>query len=83
MTAARTFLLEALIRVAGGGDVSEVELVTSVPDPSALDRDEKNAWEELSHWADDDDLRERDALYANYKRGRIRDHIAALNVNGS
>ena len=83
MTAARAFLLEALQRVADGGDVGAAELDTAVPDPFALDYAEKNAWEELSHWADDDDIRERDGRYAAHKRERMRDHVAALIANGS
>jgi hypothetical protein len=53
-----------------------------VPSPLALDRDEKNAWEELSHWADDSDVRARDARYTTHKRDRMRDRLAALNVGG-
>lgn len=78
MTIARASLLEALQRVADGRDVTESELETAVPDPFALDPAEKAAWEELSHWADDDDIRERDERYAASKRERMRDHIAAL-----
>ena len=83
MTAARAFFLDALQRVANGGDVREVELDMAVPDPFALDHVEKSAWEELSHWADDDDIRERDERYAACKRERMRDHVAALMANGS
>lgn len=82
MTAARAFLLEALQRVLDGGDVGEVELVAAVPDPLALDRAEKNAWEELSHWADDGDIRTRDERYATYKREVLRDRLAALTMDG-
>ena len=82
MTVARAFFLEALQRVADGGDVAESELDTAVPDPFALDRAEKIAWEELSHWADDDDIRERDERYTAAKRKRLRDHVAALRSNG-
>jgi hypothetical protein len=46
MTKARFFLLEALQRVADGGDIGEAELHTAVPDPFSLDRAEKNAWED-------------------------------------
>jgi hypothetical protein len=82
-TIARTFLLEALQRVADGGDVTESELETAVPHSSALGPAEKIAWEELSHWADDDDIRERDKRYAASKRERMRDHFAALTENGN
>lgn len=82
MTAARAFLLEALQRVANGGDVSEAELDAAVPDPFALDHAEKNASEELSLWADDADIRERDEGYAASKREWMCDHVAALTAFG-
>jgi hypothetical protein len=55
-----------------------------VPDPFALDPAEKTAWEELSHWADDGDMREWDERYAAAKRERMRmrDHVAALRSHG-
>lgn len=80
MTAARAFLLEALGRVAGGGDIDDAELEDAVPNPLALGREEKAAWEELSYWADDGDIRKRDERYAAFKRTRMRDHLAALAV---
>ena len=81
MTDIRTFLLESLDRVGGGGDISEAELAAAVPSPLLLRRDEKIAWKELSHWIDDDDIRERDPHYATNKRRRMRDHLANLNRN--
>lgn len=78
MTIARAFLLEVLQRVTDGGDVAESELDTAVPNPFALDAVEKTAWEELSHWVDDGDIRERDGRNAASKRERMRDHAAAL-----
>jgi hypothetical protein len=83
VTAARTYLLEALKRVADGGDIAQQELDAAVPDPFILDRDEKKAWEELSHWADDADIRERDENYAGFKRDWMRDRIRLLNSKGS
>ena len=68
MTGPRSFLLEALQRVADGGDISEAELDAAIPDPFVLDKIEQDAWEELSHWADDADIRERDDKYAAFKR---------------
>jgi hypothetical protein len=53
-----------------------------VPDPFALDPAEKTAWEELSHWADDGDMRDWDERYAAAKRERMRDHVAALRSHG-
>lgn len=82
MNLVRAFLLEALQRVADGGDIDMTELDTAVPNPRSLDRHEKSAWEELSHWADDGDIRERDQRYAQLKRERMSDHAAALTANG-
>jgi hypothetical protein len=76
---ARAQLLEALQRVADGGDITAEELDATVSDPLTLDRVEKDAWEQLSHWADDGDIRAKDAQYATFKRELMRDHIAALN----
>ena len=72
MTAARASLLEDLQRVADGEDIVEAELEAAVPDPFMLDPAEKNAWEDLSHWADDDDIRERDEHYAALEPERMR-----------
>jgi hypothetical protein len=83
MTAARTFLLEALQRVADGGDIFQQELDAAIPNPLVLDRNEKMAWQELSHWTDDADIRENDESYAAFKRDWMRDRIKALNANGS
>ncbi len=82
MTTARSFLLDALRRVADGGEIDSGELDAAVPDPFSLDKAEKNAWEELSHWIDDDDIRARDERYATFKRERMRKHIAALTATG-
>jgi hypothetical protein len=79
MSDARAYLISALQRVADGGDVTADELSIAVPDPLVLDDVERAAWEELSHWADDDDIREKDPDYATFKREWMRDHIATLS----
>ena len=73
MTEARSFLVEALRRVAEGGDIDNVELSAAIPDLFALSKNKKRAWEELSPWADDDDIRARDTYYADFKRRRMSD----------
>lgn len=79
MTSARDYLLATLQRIVDGGDLTTDELDVAIPDPGLLDgRSEKDAWEELSHWADDDDIRARDVRYSEHKRERMRDHIARL-----
>lgn len=78
MTDLRQFLIEALTRVANGGDIDNAELHFAVPDPFVLDPVERNAWQELTHWADDDDIRAKDARYAVFKRERMRDCLLEL-----
>jgi hypothetical protein len=79
MTEARAYLLFALQRVADGGDITVDELDAMIPDPLLLDSAERGAWEQLSHWADDADIRAKDTHYAIFKRERMREQIAALN----
>jgi len=78
MTSARAHLLTMLERVADGGDITTQELDLAIPDPLILDEREKAAWEELSHWADDEDIRMRDARYTGFKRQWMRDHMSTL-----
>ena len=78
MTDVRTYLLSTLQRVADGGDLTTAELDAAIPDPMLLDRAERAAWEELSHWADDADIRAKDAHYASFKREWMRAHIERL-----
>ena len=75
---ARSFLLAALGRVAAGGDIERQELDHAFANPRALSKAEKAAWEELSHWAGDGDIRERDARYEAFKREWVRKHMTAL-----
>lgn len=79
MKTARDYLLATLQRIVAGGDLTTDELGRAIPDPRLLDdRSEMDAWEELSHWADDDDIRAKDARYREHKRERMRGHIARL-----
>ena len=78
MFEARVFLLAALQRVVDGGDFKDAELNAALPDYATIDRDEKVAWQELSHWADDADIREKDGRYASYKRDRMRHCLELL-----
>ena len=79
MTAARAYLLSTLQKVADGGDLTTEELDAAVPNPRLLDSAEKDAWEQLSHWADDADIRAKDVRYASFKRDWMRAHIKALS----
>ena len=80
MTDAHQYLRDTLQRIVDGGDLTTEELDAVVPDPVILSRVERDAWEELSHWADDDDIRAKDKRYAANKRDRMRDHITALSA---
>ncbi|MCC2976363.1 hypothetical protein LK533_06710 [Sphingomonas sp. PL-96] len=83
MVDARAFLIAALRRVADGGDIDNAELDAAVPDPLSLARCEKDAWEALSHWADDDDIRARDPRYATLMRDTVRRCLANLTQSDS
>ncbi len=80
MTDARRYIRDTLQRIVDGGDLTTEELDAAVPNPLLLCRDEQAAWEELSHWADDNDIRARDERYAASKRDRMRDQITALSA---
>ncbi len=80
MTDARRYLRDTLQRIVDGGDLTTEELDAAVLNPLLLGRVEQNAWEELSHWADDDDIRAKDERYAASKRNRMRDQIIALSA---
>lgn len=79
MTGSRDYLIATLQRIVDGGDLTIEELDAAIPDPRGLERAEKDAWIQLSHWADDSDIRAKDHRYAAFKREWMRDHIKALN----
>ncbi|WP_159709822.1 hypothetical protein [Sphingomonas sp. AX6] len=79
MSKARAYLRSALERVASGGDIAADQLDAAVADPRLLNRAEKDAWQELSHWADDKDIRKKDPKYTASRRERMMNHIAALD----
>lgn len=78
MTAMRSYLLDTLQRVVDGGDVDPDELSATVPKPLELNSVEQSAWQQLSQWADDADIRQKDASYASFKRERMEHYIAVL-----
>ena len=78
VSATASSLVMLLQRVVGGGDVSSLELERAVPDPFVLKGSERAAWEELSHWADDEDLRAKDPAYGKFKREWMRDRLHSL-----
>ena len=78
MTDAHHYLADSLQRVIAGGDITSEELHGAIPDPRPLTRQQYDAWEELSHWADDADIREKDPKYAVFKRDWMRAALKAL-----
>jgi len=80
MSDARTFLLDALQRASLGIQVTNEELLGTIPDPSSLDKIEKQAWRKLSHWADDGDIRARDPAYRDMQEKQIAAALADLQA---
>ncbi len=74
----RTFLMTTLQRVANGGDIFAAELSKGVPDPAALDSDEREALTELKLWIEDRDIHLRETNYTRFKREWMRDRLAVL-----
>lgn len=85
MNAAKTFLLDALERVADDGDIRQDELDAAIPNPLDLNLVERVAWQQLAQWVDDADIRQTDGCYAKLKGKRMRGQLAALSdsSNGS
>jgi hypothetical protein len=80
LTADRLFLIDGLRRVLDGGSFTNDELFSGVADPLALDEFEKTAWECLSHWADDDDVRAKDPGYEARQREKVAEALADLEA---
>ncbi len=78
VTAARSYLLATLQRVANGGDLTTDELDATILDPLLLGGAERNPWEELSHWANDGDICAKDTSYVFIKPEWMLYRIAAL-----
>lgn len=79
MVANRTYLRDTLQRVVDGGDITNEELYEAIPEPLHLSKLELGAWERLSHWADDGDIRASEPGYAEDQRERMRYWIARLD----
>jgi hypothetical protein len=79
----KSYLLDTLQRVVDGGDVDPDELTAAVPNPFELNSVEKSAWQQLSQWADDADIRQKDDSYATFKRERMRHYLGVLKRSGT
>jgi hypothetical protein len=80
MNEARSFLLDALRRVAAGGELTNDALLSGVPDPQALGPVEKEAWLVLSGWADDDGIRAMDPAYTHMQQGQVAAALVDLEA---
>lgn len=71
-------MLDALGRVLDGGELRPEEPGSTIASPEALQRQEKEAWEQLGHWANEADVRAKDANYAQFHLDWLRDLHARL-----
>lgn len=76
----RLDLISLLKQVLVGGEVTNSQLSAAAPDPSALDQLERVAWQRLSQWADDDDIRAKDQAYTDMRRRQIGEALADLEA---
>lgn len=78
MQATRSYLLDALARVLAGAVLRPEEPGTAIPDGAALPKHEKAAWEQLTNWAGEADVRAGDANYAKFHLDWLGDLHAQL-----
>ena len=74
----RAYLLTALQRVLQGGELAAEELREAIPSQDALQKQEKAAWEQLTHWAGESDVRAKDQNYAAFHFEWLEDLHAQL-----
>ena len=81
------FLIAALRRVAGGGDIGPEELDATISrsEARALRGAEMDAYVHLAQWADDEDIRASDAegRYAEFKRDQMQRTLTLLMAGRS
>jgi len=73
MQGSRSYLLDALARVLAGAMLRPDEPGAAIPDAGALPKRERDAWEQLNHWAGEAGVRARDANYAKFHLDWLRD----------
>ena len=74
----RSYLFDALQRVLDGGELRPEEPRAAIVSSETLQRHEKDAWEQLGHWAGEADMRARDQNYATFHLDWLRDLHARL-----
>jgi hypothetical protein len=78
MQDSRSYLLDALARVLTVAALGAEEPRAAIPDAGNLPKRERDAWEQLNHWAGEADVRAKDANYAKFHLDWLRDLHARL-----
>ncbi len=76
----RQALIDLMKQVLVGEEITNEDLLAAAPDPAVLDQIERLAWQRLSQWADDDDIRDKDHVYADMQRRHVAEALAALEA---
>ena len=79
VTADRAGLIALLRHAVSAEDVTNPMVEDALPYPQSLGADEKRAFEVLSHWVDDDDIRTRDGAYAHRQREELAFWLECLS----
>ena len=69
----RSYLLYALKGALNGAAVSVADLDAAIINPENLIGHERDAWEQLHHWADEGEVRARDKNYSAFHLDWLRD----------
>lgn len=77
----RASLIDLIRRALDTDDVSNEMIDRALPYPRSLGASDAKAYDALSHWADDDDIRARDAAYADRQRGQLGHQLARLSCD--
>lgn len=74
----RAILIGLARRVTEGGDITNEQLYAASPQPELLTGQERGLWHQLSYWADDDEIREKDSTYALMKRDSLAQFLCNM-----
>ena len=78
MTDTRALLIEALRKTLATGVFTNDELEATGVDARTLIDAERLAWQRLSHWADDDDIRTAKPSYEAIQRSNLTEALRIL-----
>lgn len=74
----RLALIDMMKQALTDGNITNSELFAAAPDPTDLTELERVAWQRLSHWADDNDIRANDTAYADMQRRNLAAALADM-----